>query len=192
MDNDRPELDLKYFHDICPDKNVPVIAVFTKYDQFKHDIEMKLEDENLETDLDAEVEKIFDQHYLASLGGDPRFVRLERMHKPGQRCTDLIEMTAHALSGDVVALMLMATQKDNLELSIKYAIKSVHAQFKQGTGSTEEVILACIRAFPSIWPYNDIVGAPHWLTLFCCLNLSLYLHPLVGECPLLACLFLVS
>jgi hypothetical protein len=37
--------------------------------------------------------------------------------------TDLIEMTANALSGDVVALMLMAVQKDNLELSIKYAIK---------------------------------------------------------------------
>ena len=95
MDNDRPELDLKHFDQICPDKNgvstcklyelgltrrtfqVPVIAVFTKYDQFKHDIEMKLEDENRETDLDAEVEKIFDQHYLASLGGHPPFVRLE-------------------------------------------------------------------------------------------------------------------
>jgi len=38
---------------------------------------MKLEDENRETDLDAEVEKIFDQHYLASLGGDPPFIRLE-------------------------------------------------------------------------------------------------------------------
>ena len=45
------------------------------------------------------------------------------MHKPGQRCTDLIEMTANALSGDVVALMLMAVQKDNLELSITWAIK---------------------------------------------------------------------
>jgi hypothetical protein len=56
---------------------VPVIAVFTKYDQFKRDIKMKLEDENRETDLDTEVEKIFDQHYLASLGGDPPFVRLE-------------------------------------------------------------------------------------------------------------------
>jgi hypothetical protein len=32
-------------------------------------------------------------------------------------------MTANALSGDVVAVMLMAVQKDNLELSIKYAIK---------------------------------------------------------------------
>ena len=45
------------------------------------------------------------------------------MHKPDQRCTDLIEMTANALSGDVVALMLMAVQKDNLELSIQCAIK---------------------------------------------------------------------
>jgi hypothetical protein len=45
------------------------------------------------------------------------------MHKPGQRCTDLIEKTANALSRDVVALMLMAVQKDNLELSIKFAIE---------------------------------------------------------------------
>ncbi len=32
-------------------------------------------------------------------------------------------MTANALSGDIVALMLTAVQKDNLELSIKCAIK---------------------------------------------------------------------
>jgi hypothetical protein len=32
-------------------------------------------------------------------------------------------MTANALSGDVVTLMLIAVQKDNLELSIKYAIE---------------------------------------------------------------------
>ena len=44
------------------------------------------------------------------------------MQKPGQRCADLIEMTANALSGGVVALMLVAVQKDNLELSIKWAI----------------------------------------------------------------------
>jgi len=53
------------------------------------------------------------------------FVNLCRlgMHEPGQGCTDLIEKTADALSGETVALMLMAVQKDNLELSIKYAIK---------------------------------------------------------------------
>ena len=44
------------------------------------------------------------------------------MHKHDRRCTDLIEVTANALSGDVVALMLMAVQRDNLELSVKQAI----------------------------------------------------------------------
>ena len=58
---------------------VPVIAVFTKYDQFKRNIKMKLEDEHRdpEIDLDAEAENIFNQHYLASLNGPPPFIRLE-------------------------------------------------------------------------------------------------------------------
>ena len=100
MDNDRPSLDLKHFGAICPDNSgmstskcdfmdrnsphdvdfqVPVIAVFTKYDQFKHDIKMMLEDEgrDLGVDLNAEVENIFNQNYLASLSGPPPFIRLE-------------------------------------------------------------------------------------------------------------------
>jgi hypothetical protein len=47
------------------------------------------------------------------------------MHRPDQRCSDLIELTANALSDDAVALMLVAVQKDhNLDLSIKYAVKT--------------------------------------------------------------------
>ena len=58
---------------------VPVIAVFTKYDQFKRNIKMKFEDEDRdpEIDLDAEAESIFKQHYLASFNGSPPFIRLE-------------------------------------------------------------------------------------------------------------------
>jgi hypothetical protein len=41
----------------------------------------------------------------------------------GQSCSDLIEKTANALSGDAVALMFLAVQKDNLEPNIKQAIK---------------------------------------------------------------------
>ena len=44
------------------------------------------------------------------------------MQKHGQQCAGLIEMTANALSVDAVSLMLVAVQKDNLELSIKQAI----------------------------------------------------------------------
>ena len=58
---------------------VPVIAVFTKYDQFKRDIKMTLEDEgrDQEMDLNTEVENIFNQHYLAGLNGSPPFICLE-------------------------------------------------------------------------------------------------------------------
>ena len=45
------------------------------------------------------------------------------MHRHGQRCTDLLEATADALSHGAVALILLAIQKDNLELNIKQAIK---------------------------------------------------------------------
>jgi hypothetical protein len=45
------------------------------------------------------------------------------MHKPGEKCTALIEMTADALSPEVVVLMLVAAQKNGLELSIRQAVK---------------------------------------------------------------------
>jgi hypothetical protein len=62
---------------------VPVIAVFTKYDQFKREVNMKLEDQRRDSDplsgadFDAEMENIFNEHYLADLVGSPPFVRLE-------------------------------------------------------------------------------------------------------------------
>ena len=68
------------------DFQVPVIAVFTKYDQFRRNIRMNLDDEghDLEIDLDAEVENRFNQQYLASLDGPPPFIRLEsRYHGAG-------------------------------------------------------------------------------------------------------------
>ena len=45
------------------------------------------------------------------------------MNKPGACCGNLIEATAEALNGDIVALMLVAVQKDNLGLSVYLALK---------------------------------------------------------------------
>jgi len=58
---------------------VPVIAVFTKYDQFKRNITMKLNSEGRDpgTHFDTEVESVFNRHYLGSLSGPPPFVLLE-------------------------------------------------------------------------------------------------------------------
>jgi hypothetical protein len=57
-----------------------VIAVFTKYDQYRRDIKIKLEDQGSDTDtahLNAEMERIFEEQFLAHLRGSPPFVRLE-------------------------------------------------------------------------------------------------------------------
>lgn len=58
---------------------VPVIAVFTKFEQFKRNITMKLNEQGRDPKihLDEEVESMFNQHYMAKLGGSPPFIRLE-------------------------------------------------------------------------------------------------------------------
>ena len=59
---------------------VPVIAVFTKYDQFKREISFRLEDQGRNTGLsllNAEVERIFQEQYLTGLKGSPPVVRVE-------------------------------------------------------------------------------------------------------------------
>ena len=63
------------------DSQVPVIAVFTKFDQFRKDIRMKLEDQDRDADdpavLNAEMETIFNKEFLTNLKGSPPIVRLE-------------------------------------------------------------------------------------------------------------------
>jgi hypothetical protein len=154
--SDQPKLDLKHFENICPDENgmsnydlmkfaltlgifeVPVIAVFTKYDQFRFDIETKLVDQ----DRDAEIDRVFNQEYLAHLKGAPPYICLESeprfgdcrniyylislatdMHEAGTQCSALIELTSDALSGGAVSLMLLTVQRCNLELSINHAVR---------------------------------------------------------------------
>jgi len=87
---------------------VPVIAVFTKFDQFKRDIRMKLEDEgrNPGTNLNEEVESIFRQHYQASLGGTLLFVRVESEDFSLSTSTVLISVLQECKSLAKSALLL--------------------------------------------------------------------------------------
>jgi hypothetical protein len=55
-----------------------VIAVFTKYEQFRREVMMKLEDQKRDLALlNTEMEDVFRKHYLANLTGSPPFVCLE-------------------------------------------------------------------------------------------------------------------
>ena len=58
---------------------VPVIALFTKYDQFLFNVEMDVFDDpdKYSDSISEEAEKRFQEHYLRPLGNDARYVRLE-------------------------------------------------------------------------------------------------------------------
>ncbi|KAH9020086.1 hypothetical protein EDB85DRAFT_538423 [Lactarius pseudohatsudake] len=149
MDNQRPQLDLKFFENICPDRNVPVVAVFTKFDQFRRNVQIHLEDFGSPNDNVFDVaDKQFQEHYLGPLGDDIRWVRLEKMNRPNMRCDELIETTAAVLNDDIVGLMLLAVQRVNLELSVKTALNRVHSR-----ASTEmkDIVWQCLVSFPYIW-----------------------------------------
>jgi hypothetical protein len=52
--------------------------VFTKYDQFRREIKMKLEDQHRDpAHVDVDVDNIFNSHFLSNLKGSPPFVCLE-------------------------------------------------------------------------------------------------------------------
>ncbi|KAF8265929.1 hypothetical protein EI94DRAFT_255059 [Lactarius quietus] len=146
MDNHRPALDLKFYDKICADPNV-----FTKYDQFLRNVNMDVSDyPDLYPDCNGNqvAEKLFQDHYLRPLGDDVRYVRLEKMHMKDSRCDGLVEETATALNEDTVALMLLAVQRGNIELSVKTALSRVNSMTEF---EVDKVIRKCLMSFPYIW-----------------------------------------
>ena len=117
--------------------------MFTKYDQFKFNVEMDVFDDPDKypgSDASQVAEKLFQEHYQRPLGDDAKYVRLEsvfKSHKPRSHtdasaaemhmkdscCENLVEETAVALNEDTVALMVLAVQKNNLNLSVKTALR---------------------------------------------------------------------
>ncbi|KAN0134552.1 hypothetical protein V8E53_007698 [Lactarius tabidus] len=153
MDNQRPELDLKFYKDICLDENV-----FTKYDQFLRNVEMQVldyPDEYPDGNVTEAAGKLFREHYLNPLGYDVKYVQLQKMHKQRGHCGDLLEKTATALDKDTVALMLLAVQRGNLELNVKVALNKVYFNVKDAKGIVQE----CLRSFPNLWVLAHAGGA---------------------------------
>ncbi|KAN0126343.1 hypothetical protein V8E53_015132 [Lactarius tabidus] len=151
MDDHRPGLNLRFLRDVFPDQNVPVIAVFTKYDQFLFNVEMDVSDDPdkyPDSTVAQVAENRFQDFYLHPLGDDVRYVLLEKMHIKDSRCDNLVVKTAEALNEDAVVLMLLAVQKSNLDLSVKIALSRVHRL----TGfNIKLVIRECLISFPYIW-----------------------------------------
>ncbi|KAN0132317.1 hypothetical protein V8E53_009743 [Lactarius tabidus] len=173
MDNQRPELDLKFYKDICLDKNVPVIVVFTKYDQFLRNVEMQVldyPDEYPDGNVTDAAGKLFREHYLDPLGNDVKYVQLQKMHRQRGHCGDLLEKTATALDKDTVALMLLAVQRGNLELSVKVALNNVYSGAEFKVKDAKGIVQECLYSFPHLWVvsassylyFSDWLNRPYW------------------------------
>ena len=72
----------KNIHDTVLMKHfeVPVIAVFTKYDQFLRNLKMDMLDDSdkyADRSVSEVAEELFQEHYLCPLGDDIGYVRLE-------------------------------------------------------------------------------------------------------------------
>ena len=59
---------------------VPIIVVFTKYDQFLRNVKMDVQDDPdqyPDRSVSEVAEEVFQEHYLCSLGDNIGYVRLE-------------------------------------------------------------------------------------------------------------------
>jgi hypothetical protein len=128
---------------------VPVIAIFTKFDALDNKAFAALRKEKLSR-ADAKREAPgrataeFERMHLDTLYAKPyppkghthlrgmsmswryRISGLNNfldMDKPGADCSELIEETAAALDDEVMQQLLVSTQRNNLELCIKYALE---------------------------------------------------------------------
>jgi GTP-binding protein EngB required for normal cell division len=125
----------KFFSE-CDTGQVPVIAIFTKFEALRPFAygEIKKEIKGLSADersqrIAQRVEELFsrtgvwDRLCDAKNRARPKcHIRLENMNKPNVNCDALLETTTLALDDDELRLCLMSTQQSNTELCIKCAV----------------------------------------------------------------------
>ena len=104
------------------------------------------------------------------------------MHIQNRRCDDLIEKTVATLNDDIIASMLLAVQRNNLDFSVRSALirwvcqlngqcqqqsqQNCSAYSRPGLEVKDkwEIVGGCLRAFPFIWASCDslnLLYMPH-------------------------------
>ncbi|KAJ8595216.1 hypothetical protein M405DRAFT_759541 [Rhizopogon salebrosus TDB-379] len=127
------------FFSECDTKNVPVIAVFTKFDalsavalgELRSTPELTGRSRKDVFEMTSKrVEEIFANaniwDRLCGTRHPPKnYVRLAQMNIDKTDCGPLLECTTGALGDEALEMLLISTQQTNLELCITYAVKRV-------------------------------------------------------------------
>ncbi|KAF8351722.1 hypothetical protein F5887DRAFT_1169631 [Amanita rubescens] len=156
MDSARPILssELEFF-----DKgtgNVPLVAVFTKFDgQIVQQSETlnHIENDTVKWDMARKNAEItFETTYLHKVLNTPyppkAYVKLEDMDMPENDCPELTEKTADAIDDISLQGLFISTQMNNLGLCVKAGLKHV-LRFKES--SLDEIFIIIFSKFPHYW-----------------------------------------
>jgi GTP-binding protein EngB required for normal cell division len=139
----------KFFSE-CDTGQVPVVAIFTKFEALRPFAygEIKKEIKGLSADersqrISQRVEELFkrtgvwDRLCDAKNRARPKcHIRLENMNKPNVNCDALLETTTLALDDEELRLCLMSTQQSNTELCIKCAVGTLVERAHRPLGPT--------------------------------------------------------
>ncbi|TFK59657.1 hypothetical protein BDN72DRAFT_851139 [Pluteus cervinus] len=121
------ELEKRFFNEERP-KNVPVVAVFTKFDDLITQIydDEKDDDENLQV-AKSELEKKFQEPLYGYMFPPRAHVCMEDLHDDAgnhqDQVKELTKQTANSLDDLALKLLFVSVQQNNLELCIGYAVK---------------------------------------------------------------------
>jgi len=132
MDTNRPYLDAEkeFFHEFGSG-DVPVIAIFTKFDGLETKVFGELRASNVDIKTAKREKKqraieVFTASYvepLKELSTRPLpWVKLDDMHEELSNCAELISVTDGALSDDALKLLFASVQQNNIDVSIKNAV----------------------------------------------------------------------
>ncbi|KAJ7199839.1 hypothetical protein GGX14DRAFT_536471 [Mycena pura] len=133
-DTNRPllEADKQFFNHHAAGQ-VPVIAIFTKFDGLvtKAFAELKRGGATRQEAMTKRIEKALEMltanfvEPLSSTAIRPAdWVHLSNMHEDGgSNCNDLIEKTANALNNDALRLLFVSVQQNNINVCISYAVR---------------------------------------------------------------------
>ncbi|KAG8827364.1 hypothetical protein FRC18_009906 [Serendipita sp. 400] len=167
VDDSRPFTTAEnWFFSECGTGEVPVIVIFTKFDALdikafvalRKEGRSRIEARELASQRAA---SSFEEVHLETLAAFPYspkgHVYLRNMNKEGHDCGDLVERTAAALDDETLRQLFVSSQRNNMEVCIRYALKSASRTIEQGTGklikidledNLKEMIRSILRWFP--------------------------------------------
>ncbi|KAJ7713071.1 GTP-binding protein [Mycena metata] len=111
---------------------VPVIAILTKFDGLATRAFQELRDNgNSRSDSqqgkEQRAEELLTTDFIEPLKSrkvpPSDYLRLADMHKDTTDCNELMEKTAEALTDDTLRLLFVSVQQNNVDLSMKYAVR---------------------------------------------------------------------